>query len=479
MQMTIDVGPKIMPKTLINVGALFDIPTASFITGKYGETIINGGLPQIVGIVGRGNTFKSTIMRYLLLSAANKISKSTSTAITSYDTEMNISMDRLQDMANRFDNLPEDLFYGDHPMWTITDKSMLPGNDWAVAIEKYMQSKSEDKNLIQTYEAFKNPYNKEVLKLHTPTFVELDSLTEFEAESTVDMLTKDLDSSDVNMSAMKQGLFKTRFLSQLPRLASMSNTYIFVTAHVGEKKDMASSPYAPKPAKDLQFMKGDDKIKGTGGKFYFLTTHAWATNTPSVLKNQGTKGPEYPLTSEDSTEPDLNVITITMLRSKTGQSGISIPLVISQTEGVLPSLSEFHYIKENDRFGLEGNAVNYSLAILPDVKLSRTTVRSKINSDPKLRRALNITAELLQLHVYHRERFEKDGLLCTPKELYDDLIKLGYDWNILLETRGYWLIDQYKNEVPFLSTVDLLKMRKGLYTPYWLNKKEEDKKDKK
>ena len=70
--------------------------------------------------------------------------------------------------------------------------------------------------------------------------------------------------------------------------------------------------------------------------------------------------------------------------------------------------------------------------------------------------------------------------MCTPAELYEDIKKLGYDWNTLLDTRGYWTFNQYSHPVPYLNTVDLLKMRKGLYKPYWLNddKKSEDKKKK-
>ena len=110
----------------------------------------------------------------------------------------------------------------------------------------------------------------------------------------------------------------------------------------------------------------------------------------------------------------------------------------------------------------------------PDVSLSRTTIRNKIDSEPRLRRAINITSELLQLSIFNPE-LETQGLMCTPKELYEDIKKLGYDWNVLLDTRGYWTIDQYTNKVPFLSTVDLLKMRKGLYTPYFLKDNKEKK----
>ena len=63
--------------------------------------------------------------------------------------------------------------------------------------------------------------------------------------------------------------------------------------------------------------------------------------------------------------------------------------------------------------------------------------------------------------------------MCTPAELYEDLKKKGYDWNILLNTRGWWTIENDKHLIPFLSTRDLLNMRAGTYHPYWL---EDDKK---
>jgi hypothetical protein len=189
--------------------------------------------------------------------------------------------------------------------------------------------------------------------------------------------------------------------------------------------------------------------------------------------NQGTKAPEYPRNADDNTEydTDLNLVTIRNLRGKSGITGMPTQLIISQSEGVLPSLTEFHYIKEMDRFGLEGSNVAYALNIYPDCKLSRTTVRGKIDADPKLRRALNITAEICQMGEIHMPIADK--FLCTMKELYDDLKAKGYDWDILLNTRGWWTYDNDQHPVPFLSSFDLLRMRAGLYHPYWL---EDDKK---
>ena len=194
-------------------------------------------------------------------------------------------------------------------------------------------------------------------------------------------------------------------------------------------------------------------------------------DTAKDLVNDNTKLPEYPLET-DQQKTDLKVMTLTQLRGKNGPSGFTTQLVISQDKGVLPSLTEFHYIKENKRFGIDGTLQSYHLDIYPEVSLSRTTVRAKLDNDTKLRRAVNITAELHQLGIYH-DVYKAIGLICSPKDLYEDIKKLGYDWNILLNTRGYWTLDQYDNKLPYLSTIDLLNMRVGKYHPYWL---EDDKK---
>ena len=303
--------------------------------------------------------------------------------------------------------------------------------------------------------------------MNIPSFVEIDSLSELEAKSSMEMLSKDLDSSETNTFAMKQGLFKAKFLSTVPVMATESNTYFLCTAQLGEKNEMRSGPAMfSQPTKELQFLRQGEHIKGVSPKFFFLTHVAMYAHTAQLLINQTTKLAEYPL-EDEAQRSDLNIVKLTQLRCKNGPSGYTVSILVSQTEGVLPSLTEFHYIKENNRYGIEGTNVSYHLDLYPSVNISRTTVRSKLNNDEKLRRAVNITAELHQLTIFQTQLRE---YFCTPKELYEDIKKLGYDWDVLLNTRGYWTINQYDNKVPFLSVIDLLKMRKGEYHPYFLDK---------
>lgn len=468
---------RIRPKVLINIGACFDIPTGALITGKKGETLINGGLSPTTAIIGAGNNYKSTILNYFGLAACDRIIEGCGhSAMTTYDTEVNTSLDRLETLSNRFQHIPENPITGPDSIWSVMDKSTITADKWTDSIFKYMEDKAKDSKMVIELECFKDPYSDTPLKIPVPTFGVIDSLTEFEASSTMNLLTDNLDSSDTNTYAMKQGAFKTKFISQLPRLCNSSNTYLLLTAHLGEKIDMATGPAKyNQPTKKLQYLKSADNIKGVSGKFTFLLTGAWAANTASKLNNPTTKLAEYPLDNTiDSVETELNTVRLTQLRSKFGPSGINVVTVVSQDEGVLPTLTEFHNIKENKPknspgFGMGGNDRTYFLEIYPDVNLSRTTIRVKIDSDPMLRRAINITSEIQQLGLYHKPSLDADNLNCTMKELYDDIKALGFDWDMILKTREYWTINQYTNPIPYLSSVDLLKMRKGLYFPYFLN----------
>ncbi len=74
-------------------------------------------------------------------------------------------------------------------------------------------------------------------------------------------------------------------------------------------------------------------------------------------------------------------------------------------------------------------------------------------------------------NLWRQEVYENPQLYCTPQELYDDLKAKGFDWDVLLNTRGYWTYLDDPNPLPFLSTMDLLRMRTGEYFPYWMDEK--------
>ena len=462
-----DIQQTVSVKPMINIGACLDIPTGFYIKGKYGESLLNGGLGMLTGIAGIGNNFKSTILHYMMLSAANKVAKVHETNMTTYDTEINIHENRLRQFASMFDSFRDTDILEDQT-WVVTDKTVYYGDEFYHKLVDYLSVKKKNANSLMLETPFMDRKREKLNHMMVPTFSEIDSLSEFETKHSVDVKDKhDLGDSGRNTLFMRQGLIKSQLLMDLPTLAWQSNHYILMTAHIGKETQMANGPIPVPPTKKLIGLKNGDKIKGVSDRFFFLTNNFWHTYHVTPLINQSTKAPEYPLDSVDNSikSYDLNLIYLKQLRCKSGPSGNTVELVVSQTQGVLPTLTEFHHIKESKRYGISGTLQHYYLDLIPDVKLSRTTVRGKIDDNVMLRRAINITSEMCQIKDLWRDM--DDRLVCTPKELYEDLKKDGYDWNVLLNTRGWWSYNNDQVDLPFLSTMDLLNMRAKLYKPYW------------
>ena len=452
-------------KLYYNVGGLMDIPTGKYVKGAKGENILNGGLGLLTAVIGKGNTFKSTISNFMMLSAVSKVASSgTLPYINTYDTEMNIQLDRLLEFAHRFDSL-EGLDLFSMGAWSTTDKTIHLGNEWFKILKDFLigeKVKNANKYRVDTPFVTKDGAT---VKTIFPSFGMVDSLSEFETEAISEIGNKNqLGDSGANTMFMRAGLDKTRLITELTSLCNSSSHYMVLTGHLGAEIPMSQGPYT-NPTKKLQHMKPGEKIKGGAEKLYFLSNTMWETTSASALINQNTKGPEYPRTRTDIDEgsKDLNVVTIRTLRNKTGVSGVAIELVVSQSEGVLDTLSEFRFLKGNDDYGFEGNKVTYNLVIYPEVKLGRTTIRELIDTDPLLRRAIKITADLLQIkQIYHSLKYPVPDI----KDLYTKL-EAEYGWDKLLRTRDYWTFDNYKHEIPFLSTMDLIEMYHGVYKPYW------------
>lgn len=456
-------------KVMLNIGALFDIPTGFYVRGANEQNYLVGGLGALTAIVGIGNNFKSTILNFMMLSAANRMMSTTETYINTYDTEINIHEERLRSFINKFEYL-KDKDIISSGLWTITDKTVYYGDQWFEKLKDYIDEKKKNIKDLESTTPFFDRDNKTKLKIITPTFSIVDSFTEFQTSDVIKMQDEnELGESGGNTIHMRQGLAKTRFMMEAPILASSGYNYMLLTAHLGKDSAIATGPHQAPPTKKLQYLKNGDKLKGVTEKFTFLLNNCWNAYNAAPFINQGTKAAEYPREGENDLagDLDLNIVTVRQLRGKSGPTGITLDILVSQSEGVLPTLTEFNYIKNSDRFGIDGSVQNYSLDLYPDVKLSRTSIRTKIDNDPKLRRAINITSELCQINQYHRAY---DHLMCTPKQLREDLIKLGYDIDKILETRGWWTVNDDKNPIKFLSTLDLLELRSGRLILDWLKK---------
>lgn len=454
-------------KVKINVGAGLDVPTGEFMQGIHGEHVLNGGLGFVEGTAGKGNNFKTTSVEWKMFRAAARVSYENETNITTFDTEENKEEKRITKLYQRLPEFKDRNLFLER-VWTITGKSKLYGDQWFDKLKEMLEQKIKHSKDLMVETPFLDRDGKTLIKILQPTFSLIDSFSEFETSDVAKILEDtSIGDKEANTLHMRAGLGKTRFLMEYPPIAIEAQHYLSTTAHFGKEIAMASGPYAPPPEKKMNSMKPGETLKNIPPKYYYLVHWLGHNTGSSLLINQGTKGCEYPLDDQDNEKGDKDLweVPVVTLRSKYGSSSWSTNLVISQSQGVLPSLTEFHMIKEA-KWGLGGNVQNYHSDLLPDCKLSRTTVRKKIDSNPMLRRALNISAELYQMSLYHRDHRD---LVMEPSELYAKLLEKGYNMELLLgKTRGWWKPFNDRHPLQFVSTMDLLLMARGEYFPYWM-----------
>jgi len=460
-------APSIRP--MWNIGALFDIQTGKYYKGKHGESILCGGLNHFTGVAGLPNMFKTVISLFQEGSVMNRVSLA---IMMAHDSENTLSPGRIHNVFRQFPELfGKDLV--EEGRMLFTDANTYTGNGWWNAMREYADDRRADKSILITT-PFMDETSGELIKIPSPTLVFLDSLSGLQTEGVMDMYEKgDVGGKELNMVAMKGAGAKSQLIDQVTGVTGGSGVHFLMTAHVGQEYQL--DMYKPN-VKKLKFLKGDLKLKKVPENFSFLTANCWycVSLVPMI---DGDKLPEFPRDDEDDLKGDTDLICITLvnLRGKSGPSGIPFEVVVSQSEGLKPSLTEFVYCKGFDYYGIsdkDGNKAkgkpNFRLDIHPSVNLTRKSIRRLMETDSRLQRAMNITAEMCMMaNLWHDL---PEGLLCSPRELYEDIAAHGYDWELLLDTRGFWLPLEEKGayaDIPFLSTMDLLNMRKGTYRPYW------------
>lgn len=448
----------------LNIGAGFDIPTGSYRFGQHGESILNGGLSPFTAVVGKGNTFKTAIMMFMMGRVLERYQCSNA---IHYDTECTFSQDRIMSLMN---HLGRDIPAG----WMtsgrlfLTDDSVTKGNQWfKQSVQEYSALKAKDKGTIRTLPMVDN--NGKLVPFHFPTVNGGDSMSEMKFDDLEKNYAKmEIGQGEMQTEAMRVSNAKRMLIEKIQGNANLGAMFVILTAHLGKELNMDGKP----KEKKTTFMKQDDKISKVPSQILGLPNNVWEISTGTPLLDQKTKEWIYPKAGtrdiDTNGNPDLITLVAKNLRGKNGPSGVPWEFVMSQSEGLLPSLTEFNYVKNAGRYGFTGgpNDRSYSMALCPEISLQRTTVRGKIDETPELRRALEITMEMCQMRFLWHNRDPKYNM--SPAELRAGLEKKGYKWDQLLNTRGFWTFEEDKHPLNFLSTMDLLRMYHGEYHPYWL-----------
>lgn len=475
-------------KPALNCNTMIDNLSGEWAYGPDGEAYLVGGFFHRVAIAGDGNVGKTQLALELFCTALNRYYKASGQVCDSEDT---MPASRIENTSEKqHDGLPftvEDETAEEDEL-KDTDRCMLVDLKTMLRVDKWFDMTLEQAEAFYK-EWAKNPDKYQLTypwlladgthpKGLPPIPSLIDSWTEADVTSADAKSTADgVDSSKGNTEWMREGAIKGRILSKSPQLLKKAGIFVMFTASYGDKMgDMNAMPGA-QPKKAMTDTIGGKDFKRVSSQFKKMTNGIWIFDTPTVFKDKDGK-PQYPKDKDDHFvgNADLRKVAFFNARGKGGAgSGTRHELVQSQREGLLEPESNYNYLTNHPAlpdksFGQDGATGQFrTLHLYPGFKFQRTDLRRKLKEDSKFRKAVQFTAEM-KLQFYSVQNREALKYKCTPKELYDDLKAMGYDWDILLDTDSYWMYVEWRGAEhmkPYLSILDLLRMRCGEYTPKW------------
>lgn len=464
------------PKTgfypMPNTGSVLDISAGHWVDGHKGQKILNGGVALWSCVAALPNMFKTTV-----------IARKVAMCLLAWDKSLAHVHDSETTMVeSRIENLILEAMNLGCPGVNIPDTLISSGRLFFTSAVDY--NATELFNLLKKIAEKREkdiPLSEcEMIDTNTgkpfkwmPPLIEFwDSFSGMNAESAQDMLSKgDVGTKDLNMLAMRVNQGKSQIVDQLPTFTAKHSIYVLATAHVGQSYQL--DPYRPN-VRTLRFMRDNVKLKRVPENLSFTTGNCYVITSMAPMMKDGK--PEFPaIQGDENSGSDLLELKFTNMRGKFGPSDIPHSLIVSQRDGWRADMSNFIYLKNNERYGFEGNNVNFQLTLCPDIKLGRTTLRTKFREHYELQVA---ALHLVQMH-WMFTRWDTTQMpeiyRCEPSVLYSDIKEMGYDWDLLLKCR-FWHgeIKSKEKDIPYLSTFDILRMRVGEYHPYWYPVKKED-----
>lgn len=439
----------------INTRTPIDICTAQFVRGVSNHWLIDGGAAPVNGVVARSGYYKSTTVDKLVM---NMLEICPGSEYLRMDTE-NTSTNK-----QRLINLSQGSIDFDNRVH-MTNKGEMSFTEWVAFIKRYGELKLAEAKELTVETPFLDMNTLQPIQMLIPTFVSLDSISNFTTDANAKALEEGIESSTNNTADMTDGRIKKRLLDLIVTWAYKYNMYFFITAHIGEKKDL--DPRKPTP-KQNQWMTGDDKITNAGKNFLYLPNLSYQLAKLKPLIDDD-KNPLYPSLDGnlESEKVEINKLLIRILRGKSNLTGTVIPTVMSQHTGILSDLSYYEYLRslsgkvrsgETEPNGFMLKGYNRYSPLLPEVPFTRKTIRQLCQEDYRATRTLELMFQFQWITRYWNTNNYPYNIPATLEALVEGVEQSSrIVIDDIVNSRGYWTYD--KNEKrPYLSLMDIFEL---------------------
>lgn len=432
-----------------NTDSLFDVGTGHFSMGVGNEWYLNGGLlPHINVFVAPPGNYKSAL--------TNSLARRSHGIYGDSDMVINDSEDSLDKDKERAARMAEEHRRDEDVLW-------LKGIDYDLDtfdtfMKEYCQKKEDHAKELTRTTPFINPNTGEIIRVMIPTYAFNDSLTELVCSGEEELIegekSKGIGDSKANTVYMLDGNKKTLFLRTMRRRCQKYNIVYLATGHYDKVIQM--DMYSPNP-KETLFSKQDYKVKGCGSKLKFLAS-IYARCQASILVDSNKEA----LYADGNTPArDLHEVDVVLERCKTANAGEMIPYVCSQANGLLNAVTNYHYLRLHNYFGLGGNKMKQQPMLYPEVTVSRNTIREMSNADPKLRRAIALTAQYCYIQNNWNHAQMHVDFTQSPEKILDALLsdKSRDLKSEMLGSRGYWTFKEDDDKhPPYMSLIRILEL---------------------
>lgn len=412
-------------KIRFSTGTMMDMVTGKYEPGYGNGFYLNGGLGTCTtGLHGRGNTYKSTLFDSWIIGMMRLYPEM---RCFIFDTEFSKEKERLVKFSRgaRYgdEDVSKRIALKSDPEWTIEK------------ITSFMHKICDEREAHAKDLRITTPFfdgHGDPVKMMLPTVIYIDSWSELTSQAINKFLKeKGLGDDKFRTLYMENGNRKTLLLSLLNQMASRYGLIICATARTGDNRSMNHLP----PPKELTHQRNSDKIKDVGSKFTTLV-HVLAQIRSCKNLLDANKEAFYP--HGDTAALDIQELQMNTSRNKSNMSGPIIPMIVSQEHGLLNEVSNFHFLREYGGEGLLGNPRSYASAWMPDVKFNRKNLRSSLDDNYELGRALELTARYQYVKMSWNTGSLPVMFDATAEQLFEKLTSSEVPMTDILQSTSAW-----------------------------------------
>ena len=232
--------------------------------------------------------------------------------------------------------------------------------------------------------------------------------TVYMIDSVALLMPEDMNDEDElggNMDGAISAKKNTELVKKICQIIKEANIILLCVNHILD--DIQSNAFAPKP-QQIAGLKQGERLPG-GKAAIYLANNMFRMDDIKMLK------------SSEGFGVDGSQVDITIIKSRTNRTRVSVPLIFNKTEGMFDNdLSLYTFIKDKGRVG--GAGAHMYIDTLPEVKFAQKNFKAELRSNPQLQQAFaGVCREELNklLSDMRVERYNED---TAPKFNINDMI---------------------------------------------------------